>query len=47
MSHWALEVAPMAALANIDSPTGMLSLLACRLKISRRLAKRQPIESKG
>ncbi len=32
MSHWALEVAPMAALANIDSPTGMLSLLARRLK---------------
>ena len=32
MSHWALEVAPMAALANIDSATGMLSLLARRLK---------------
>lgn len=32
MSHWALEVAPMAALANIDSSTGMLSLLARRLK---------------
>jgi hypothetical protein len=32
MSYWALEVAPMAALANIDSPTGMLSLLGRRLK---------------
>jgi Restriction endonuclease NotI len=32
MSHWALDVAPMAALANIDSATGMLSLLARRLK---------------
>lgn len=32
MSYWALEVAPMAALANIDSSTGMLSLLARRLK---------------
>jgi hypothetical protein len=32
MSHWALEVAPRAALANIDSSTGMLSLLARRLK---------------
>jgi hypothetical protein len=32
MSHWALEVAPMAALTNIDSATGMLSLLARRLR---------------
>lgn len=32
MSHWALEVAPTAALANINSPTGMLHLLARRLK---------------
>lgn len=32
MSHWALEVAPLAALSNIDSQTGMLSLLARRLK---------------
>jgi hypothetical protein len=32
MSYWALDVAPMAALANIDSSTGMLSLMARRLK---------------
>jgi hypothetical protein len=32
MSHWALDVAPAAALASIDSATGMLSLLARRLK---------------
>lgn len=32
MSHWALDVAPLAALENIDSDTGMLSLLARRLK---------------
>lgn len=32
MSHWALEIAPLAAIANIDAPNGMLSLLARRLK---------------
>ncbi|RYG37385.1 MAG: hypothetical protein EON93_03685 [Burkholderiales bacterium] len=32
MSHWALEVAPQAALANIDSSAGMLFLLQRRLK---------------
>ena len=32
MSHWALEVAPQAALANIDGSSGMLALLARRLR---------------
>jgi len=32
MSYWALEVAPQAALANIDSGGGMLMLMARRLK---------------
>lgn len=32
MSYWALEVAPAAALSNIDAETGMLSLLSRRLK---------------
>lgn len=32
MSHWALEVAPAAALSNIDSEAGMLSVLSRRLK---------------
>jgi hypothetical protein len=36
MSRWALEVAPMAALTNIDSATGMLSLLARRLRVFGR-----------
>ena len=33
MSHWALEVAPAAALSNIDSEAGMLSVLSRRLKL--------------
>lgn len=32
MSHWALEVAPQAALANIDTGSGMLALMARRLR---------------
>jgi hypothetical protein len=32
MSHWALEVAPLAALDNIGGSTGMLGLMARRLK---------------
>ena len=32
MSHWALEVAPLAALENIGGDAGMLYLLARRLK---------------
>lgn len=32
MTHWALEVAPQAALSNIDSSVGLLALLARRLK---------------
>jgi hypothetical protein len=32
MSHWALEVAPLAALDNIGGELGMLSLMARRLK---------------
>ena len=32
MSYWALEIAPQAALANIDSGGGMLMLMARRLK---------------
>ncbi len=32
MSYWALDVAPQAALANIDSGGGMLMLMARRLK---------------
>jgi hypothetical protein len=32
MTHWALEVAPQAALSNIDSTAGLLALLARRLK---------------
>lgn len=32
MSHWALEVAPLAALDNIGGTVGMLSLMARRLK---------------
>ena len=31
MSHWALDIAPAAAIANIGSSSGMLSLLARRL----------------
>lgn len=32
MTHWALKVAPQAALSNIDSSAGLLALLARRLK---------------
>jgi hypothetical protein len=32
VSHWALDVAPQAALANIDSNSGFLAALARRLK---------------
>jgi hypothetical protein len=32
MNYWALEVAPQAALSNIDSSVGLLALLARRLK---------------
>ena len=32
MSHWALEVAPIAALDNIGGDGGMLTLMARRLK---------------
>lgn len=32
MTHWALKVAPQAALSNIDSSMGLLALLARRLR---------------
>lgn len=33
MSHWALDVAPAAALSNIDSEAGLLAALSRRLKL--------------
>lgn len=33
ISHWALEVAPAAALSNIDAEVGLLSALSRRLKL--------------
>lgn len=33
ISHWALEVAPAAALSNIDAEAGFLSALSRRLKL--------------
>lgn len=33
MSHWALEVAPAAALSNIDAEAGMLAVLSRRLRL--------------
>jgi hypothetical protein len=48
MSHWALEVAPAAALSNIDSEAGMLSVLSRRLKLFwPELAKTVVVELSG
>lgn len=33
VSHWALDIAPQAALASIDSATGFMTILARRLRV--------------
>ena len=49
MNYWALEVAPQAALSNIDSSVGLLALLARRLKklwpeLARTMTADVPVE---
>lgn len=49
ISHWALEVAPAAALSNIDAEVGLLSALSRRLKLfwpelARTVVAEVPVE---